>query len=64
MEELKKREKDVSLSPVSCTALSLAKVPWSTENPHDRALRRLVRERAKVSDHGTCYDQCPTHLGF
>ena len=67
MEKLKEKgggtEKDVSLSPVSRTALSLAKVPWSSEDPHDRASCMLVRESTKVSEHGPCYDQCPTHLG-
>ena len=53
----------MSLSPVSCTALSLAKVPWRSEDPCDRVSCMLVRERATVSEHGPCYDQCPTHLG-
>ena len=51
------------LSPLSRTALSLAKVPWSSEDPRDRASCMLVRERAKVSERGPWDDQCPTHLG-
>ena len=47
------------LSPLSRTALSLAKVPWSSEDPRDRASCMLVRERAKVSEHGPAMTSVP-----